>query len=410
MKNIYYDKKYHFVYFFDTETGEYMRSGILNDKGEDTNVDPFMASFPHLIDVGIMGHCIHGKTGLCAKAGVECYQSGLYVEKPNMSLEDFRSICEQCKNKVNQFALGGRGDPDQHENFKEILQMCQEYNIVPNFTTSGYGMTKEIAQLCKEYCGAVAVSQYSRLKDVYVKYENPTILDDLTTEPRYIGTYRNLKALLSDGWKVVDKPEEGCEHWCYESNNYTTDAINTLIDNGVKTNIHYVVGNQSIDELLMRFKLNAFPKGLNALILLLHKPAGMGSQKNVLSTSDERVKALYETIDGKFPFKIGMDSCNVPGAINFCKNIAMESLDTCEGARYSCYIGSDMKMVPCSFDQTGRFSCDLSTMSIKEAWNSEQFNAFRNIMKSSCPNCSKREQCLGGCPLMPKVVLCDNKH
>ena len=70
MKYIIHDKKYHFKSAFDTETGAYVRTGILDENGKDTNVDPFMASYPHLIDVGIMGHCIHGKTGLCAKAGI----------------------------------------------------------------------------------------------------------------------------------------------------------------------------------------------------------------------------------------------------------------------------------------------------------------------------------------------------
>ena len=84
------DKKYRFYSIFDTETGAYLRTGILDDKGKDTGVDPFMASYPHLIDVGIMGHCIHGKTGLCAKAGIGCYQSELTIEKPNRSIETFR--------------------------------------------------------------------------------------------------------------------------------------------------------------------------------------------------------------------------------------------------------------------------------------------------------------------------------
>ena len=70
------DKQYRFLSVFDSETGAYVRTGILDEHGRDTGIDPFMASFPHLIDVGVMGHCIHGKTGLCAKAGVGCYQSG----------------------------------------------------------------------------------------------------------------------------------------------------------------------------------------------------------------------------------------------------------------------------------------------------------------------------------------------
>ncbi len=87
-----------------------MRTGIISEYGLDGGVDPFMASFPHLIDVGIMGHCIHGKTGLCLKAGVHCYQSSLTVEEePNITLEDFVEIARQCKGRVNQFAWSGRG-------------------------------------------------------------------------------------------------------------------------------------------------------------------------------------------------------------------------------------------------------------------------------------------------------------
>ena len=122
MKYVREDKKYSFKYAFDTETGAYVRTGILDDKGRDTGIDPFQASFPHLIDVGIMGHCVHGKTGLCAKAGVGCYQSGMFMEEPNMTVEDFKWIAEQCGGRVNQFALGGRGDPDQHERFEDVYK------------------------------------------------------------------------------------------------------------------------------------------------------------------------------------------------------------------------------------------------------------------------------------------------
>ena len=221
------DQKYHFISAFDTETGAYVRTGVLDEQGRDTGVDPFMASYPHLIDVGIMGHCIHGKTGLCAKAGIGCYQSGMLVEQPNMTLEDFTSIAKQSSGRCNQFALGGRGDPDQHEHFEEILKICRENNLVPNFTTSGYGMTPEIAALCKQYCGAVAVSWYR--------------------------------------------------------SSYTLAAIQMLLDAGVKTNIHYVLGQNSIDEAIARLEKDDFPKGINAVIFLLHKPAGQGTRGNMLA-------------------------------------------------------------------------------------------------------------------------------
>ena len=352
MKYIINDKKYHFKSAFDTETGAYVRTGILNEKGEDTGVDPFMASFPHLIDVGIMGHYIHGKTGLCVKAGIGCYQSGLTIERPNMMVEDFKWIAEQCKGRCNQLALGGRGDPDQHEYFEELLQICRENNLVPNFTTSGYGMTPEIAALCKKYCGAVAVSWYR--------------------------------------------------------SEYTLRAIQMLLDAGVKTNIHYVVGKNTIDEAIERFSKNDFPKGINAVILLLHKPAGLGSVENMLSVTDSRVKVLFSEVEKRHPFKVGMDSCNVPGALRFCKKINTESLDTCEGGRYSCYIGADMIMVPCSFDQKKKYEVSLRDCSIEDAWNSDAFEQFRAHLRGACPNCDKKELCMGGCPLMPEIVFCDS--
>ena len=351
MRTLIHDKKYNFKYMFDTETGAYLRTGILDEHGKDTGVDPFMGSFPHLIDVGIMGHCIHGKTGLCVKAGIGCYQSGLLIEKPNMRYEDFESIVEQCRGKVNQFALGGRGDPDQHEDFEKILKLCRENNIVPNFTTSGYGMTPEIAALCKQYCGAVAVSWYR--------------------------------------------------------SEYTLAAIKMLLEAGVKTNIHIVLGSNSIDEAITRLKEHTFPEGINAVIFLLHKPAGMGSHENVLSPADSRVAKIFGEIStGKHPHKVGMDSCCVPGLINFGSGVIYEALDTCEGARYSCYISADMKLLPCSFDQNGKYAVSLRNHTIAEAWNSEEFEAFRKPLRNRCPDCKERANCMGGCPLMPGIVLC----
>lgn len=336
---------------FNPQTGAYVRTGILNKDGYDTGIDPFMASFPHLIDVGIMGHCIHGKTGLCLKAGIGCYQSGLTVDQPNMSIDDFSILAKQCSGKVNQFALGGRGDPDQHEQFEEILNICRDNSIVPNYTTSGYGLTKELAQISKQYCGAAAVSWYR--------------------------------------------------------NEYTAKAIQLLLDAGVKTNIHYVLGNNSIDEAIVSLKKDDFPDGINAIVFLLHKPVGLGKKSNMLKADDPRVTELYGLIDkGNHRFKVGMDSCSVPGIVNFCKNVIPEAIDPCEGGRFSCYIGADMVMIPCSFDQQKRYAVSLRENTIEQAWNSHEFDEFRTILCSRCPKCEKRVNCMGGCPLLPEIVLC----
>ena len=69
-----------------------------------------------------------------------------------------------------------------------------------------------------------------------------------------------------------------------------------------------------------------------------------------------------------------------------------------------------MIMVPCSFDQKQTYQVTLKDMTIEEAWNSEQFEQFRDKMKNKCPSCSNREYCMGGCPLMPEVVMCNKNE
>ena len=344
-----YDKKNRFISMFDPDTGFYMRTGVLNEHHKDTGVDPFMSSFPELIDVGIMQTCV------CAnRCQVDCYQKAIERTGSNMSLENFKRILDECKGKVWQFALGGAGDVDTHENFEEILRLCREYGIVPNFTTSGIAMTKEKAEICKRYCGAVAVSDH------------------------------------------------GAE--------YTEKAIDLLLDAGVKTNIHYVLSRKTIDDAMYKLKTDGFKKGINAVVFLLYKPVGLGKKENVLKVTDSKVQEFFNIIDNcKVSHKIGFDSCSIPGIVNFTKNINPDSIDTCEGGRWSMYITPDMKALPCSFDnQDLKWAYDISNDSIQSAWDSDVFEDFRNHFRNSCPGCDKRNMCMGGCPIRREVVLCAN--
>lgn len=348
-----------YVSAFNEKTGRYVRIGK-DENGKPNFSDAFMGVFPELLDVGIMGHCKHGKSGLCMKAGVQCYQSGSEIFKLNMSLDDFRNIAEQCRGRTYQFALGGRGDPDQHEHFEEILKICRENSIVPNFTTSGLGMTDELAAICKKYCGAVAVSWYR--------------------------------------------------------SDYTLRAVEMLLRTGVKTNIHYVISKSTVKEALLRLKnqctelCSGFPRGINAVIFLLHKPRGLGTKNEMITMDNENFSAFLQCIDNKeFPYKIGFDSCTVPALITL-DNTVSESLDTCEAARWSAYISADMKMLPCSFCREDEgYTVDLRKNTIEQAWHSGEFEKIRERMRSACPECHYWHLCMGGCPLMPEIVICREK-
>ena len=122
-----------------------------------------------------------------------------------MPFENFCNIVNESSGKVFQIALGGAGDPNKHEDFERILDYSLSHHIVPNYTTSGYNLTEKEVLATKKYCGAVAVSFYSR----------------------YIGGK--------------------------ESNEATIREINQFVDRGCKTNIHYVVSTQSIISTRKRF-------------------------------------------------------------------------------------------------------------------------------------------------------------
>lgn len=359
-----FDKKNRFVSIFEPRTGFYMRTGVLGDSEYsdaelaklsfkelekfDTNVDPFMCSFPELLDIGIMQTCV------CAhKCQVDCYQKAIDRKGANMSLEDYEKIMKQCEGKVLQVAIGGAGDVDTHENFEEILKFTRQYGIVPNFTTSGILMTKEKAEICKKYCGAVAVSDHEA--------------------------------------------------------DYTERALNYLLEAGVTTNIHYVLGNRTIDRAIQLLKTNGFKKGINAVVFLLYKPVGLGKEENMLLPDDPRVKEFFKLVDeGTYPFRIGFDSCCCPGIINNTNKVNLDSLDFCEGARFSAYIDANMNMMPCSFaNQDPSWFTNLRDHTIQEIWDGELFDKFRYSLSHSCSSCPNRSLCGGGCPLVNQITLCD---
>lgn len=321
---------------------------IRSDLKEHTGVDAFMSEFPELIDIGIMETCICSN-----KCKVDCYQRACDRTGNNMSLYDYKRIIDESKGRVYQVALGGAGDPDTHENFAEILEYTANANIVPNFTTSGIAMNKDKAKLCYKYCGAVAVSEH------------------------------------------------------FEE--YTDKAVKTLLDCGVKTNIHYVLNTDTIDKAIDILRTGNYREGINAIVFLMYKPVGLGKLEKILTYDNPKVKTFFKLVGRhKCKFKIGFDSCSCSALVNFSNNIDFKTIDFCEGGRFSMYISADMKAYPCSFANQSDTGVNLRDKSIQEAWNT--FDYFRERLKNSCLKCTSRDNCMGGCPLLSNITLCNKNE
>lgn len=216
------------------------------------------------------------------------------------------------------------------------MQICCENKLVPKYTISGFGMTDAQIQLTKKYCGAFAVNWYR--------------------------------------------------------SKYAEEAIKKFISAGCKTNIHYVLSKNSIAEAVERLSGNGFINGINAVIFLMHKPVRQGERDNMITPDNSLLKKFCRLVNKQEQhYKIGFDSCSVPMIINHCPNIAKVMLDTCEDGRYSCYISSEMVMLSCSFDREEKYGISLQGKTIREVWNSESFESFRNSLRHSCPDCADRE-------------------
>jgi len=348
---IYRDEKFGFFELFNEKNGTLIRGDVAGE-------DPIMRSFPELLDVGIMGHCDFGE--YCSNAGVDCYQQGQSIKKPHMALEDFETIVTEADGKTFQIALGGAGDPNKHPDFEKMLLLCRQHNIVPNITTSGYAISEHEIEIMNKYCGAVAVSWYSRLIN---------------------GQENNLMTVMT---------------------------TRELIDKGIITNIHYVVSKQTLLEAITRLENDMFPSGINAVVFILYKPVGYGRHDKVLTLDEsDDLKHFFELVSRKHPYQIGFDTCFTPAIVRWGKCIAEQSIDACEAALFSMYIDSQMNCFPCSFGIWSHSEPEtLKDKSIREVWEGSQFNYFRSIQKNKCSICSNNIVCRTGCRLGLNIDLC----
>lgn len=249
-------------------------------------------------------------TEVCDNGCSYCYMDSS-LDGHHCYLADYGMLLSQwAKMGVQQVALGG-GEPTMHPLFESIVKLTRAAGIVPNYSTNGRHLPDSILDVSRDFCGAVAVSWH----------DPPNAL-----------------------------------------------AVTRLIDHGVKTNIHFILSGQTVDDalILMRRLADGFLGGLNALIFLRLKPVGRASGQDVNFTSPG-LEVFFRDTECSHPYKIGFDACLIPLVMEHTSFDPMY-FDYCDGGRFSCYIDAvRMEMKKCSFDLQPGYP--LATMSVQDAWD-----------------------------------------
>lgn len=328
-------------FFGDTDTGLTMRWG------NTVKSNPVYAEWPELADISISNHCTKG----CEF----CYKDS----KNNnsfMSLEDYEfvlsSLTDEKWGSVFQVALGG-GEPLEHPDFIEIINITNSRGIVANFTTNGMHINKEVASKIKNKVGAVAIS--------------------------------------------ISKAEE-----------INVDKIKILTDEGIKTNIHFVLDNESISDAIdiLSGKYDYLLEKVNGVIFLTYKPKGRANLEKCLRV-DENFNKFIDLIDNNISkVRIGFDACFVPMLMKNTE-VEVDYIDSCECGFFSVYIDENLNVQPCSFANDNRFSYNLKEYNFKDIWMNKYDTYRKEIMKNNCKNdCKNKDNCRGKCAYYDSIALC----
>jgi len=311
-------------------------------------------------------------TNQCALHCKHCYtDSGSKLEN-ELSLNELKRVVDILSEmSVFHLALGG-GESFAMEGFLELAQYVRSKGIVPNVTTNGYFMTKELAKQCSVF-GQINVS-----------------VDGIGERYRMARGY--------DGFRTADK------------------AIDLLLEAGNSVGINCVISKCNYDNL-EELVCYAKKKKLSDIEFLRFKPAGRGKRNYYEMRLDfeqnaELVPKLLKWIKRyKIPLKL---DCSFVPMVCYQrlpkKKLEFFAVSGCEGGNVLAAMKQDGKVSACSF--SGQDAGHI--LDIKKNWNtSAHFTQFRRWHKNApepCQSCDYLSICKGGCHVVAEFVTGDFRN
>jgi len=258
---------------------------------------------------------------------------------------------------LTQIAFGIT-DIDSNPDFFAMMKYARDHGVVPNYTTSGGGVTPEIAAMTAQICGAVSVSVYDK-------------------DTAY-------------------------------------NAVKMFTDAGVgQVNLHFLLAEETYEAAfdVLRDRLKD-PRlaSLRAVVFLAYKPKGKKPQ--VYHTIKD-VKKYQKLIQFCTLTKTGFgcDSCSAPMVLKAYEGSKIYDqvspmIEPCESSLFSAYINAEGKFFPCSFTEGERgWETGIDVLGCKDfvddVWNHPRVKAFRETLLGTtkgCEGCRSQRLCRS-CPL-----------
>lgn len=253
---------------------------------------------------------------------------------------------------VFQINFGG-GEPFMRPDFEQILDACHERGIMTCISTNGTLLdAARVARLSKTRLVAIQVS-----------------LDGATSS--------TCDAVRGPG--VFARAIE---------------AVKLLAASSIPTSINTVLTTQNASEIPAMYEL-AQSLGVS-LRVSRFRPSGRGA---------DNWEDLRPTPSQLLEFSDWLaKSGDVRTGDSFFSLTSQErqglGLNLCGAAKLTCCVGPTGNMYPCAFLQTDRFLAgSLREKSFQQIWDSSEiYESFRSLRIHSCEECTRFDQCHGGCP------------
>jgi len=307
-------------------------------------------------------------TNRCPLSCRHCTTSANSHAEKEMSLPEIKKVIDSlAEMKVFHIAFGG-GELFSRADAIEIAQYARSKNIIPNATTNGYYMTRELAEKCTVF-GQINVSM-DGIGDRY-------------------GVIRGV-----DAFEQADR------------------AIRLLAAAGVNTGINCVVTKDNFD-FLEEVVAYASRLGLREVLFIRLKPSGRATE------IFEQHKPTLEQNKKFFPFLISMAKkykLNIQADCSFIPHICYHKpsakimqlfgVDGCQGGNLLLGVRHDGYFNACSHYKD--YFEDVKGLAA--VWNEyPHFKQFRErkITEDQCSKCNYFSVCKGGCPLFSEYETGD---